>query len=90
MPRILFWLALIFLVNWWWRKQSRASIERTQARDPRARPASAGAARTASAGVVEPMARCAQCGVHLPQSEAVAVGGRTYCSVEHARAAGEA
>jgi uncharacterized protein len=28
---------------------------------------------------------CAHCGVYLPQSEARAKGGATYCSEEHAR-----
>ncbi|MDA8110025.1 MAG: PP0621 family protein [Betaproteobacteria bacterium] len=31
------------------------------------------------------LVRCAQCGVHLPRSEARTVSGRAYCSDEHAR-----
>lgn len=31
------------------------------------------------------LVRCAQCGVHLPRSEARTVSGRVYCSDEHAR-----
>jgi uncharacterized protein len=31
----------------------------------------------------EPMRRCAHCGVHLPDSEALAAGGRHYCSRAH-------
>jgi uncharacterized protein len=33
----------------------------------------------------EDMVRCAQCGVHLPRSESVALHGRYYCSAEHQR-----
>lgn len=31
----------------------------------------------------EGMVRCAQCGIHLPRSEALLKGGRTYCSAAH-------
>jgi len=91
MQRILFWLGVILLANWWWRKQSRAALERVRARqaDGRTGPsgsASAGAPRVLAA---EPMARCATCGLHLPQSEAIVAGGRHFCGIEHARAAGE-
>ena len=33
----------------------------------------------------ESMVRCEHCGIHLPRSEAVLLGGRTWCSTEHAR-----
>lgn len=29
------------------------------------------------------MVRCAVCGVHLPESEAISSGGRHYCSEAH-------
>jgi uncharacterized protein len=29
------------------------------------------------------MVRCAVCGIHLPESEAIASGGRHYCSEAH-------
>lgn len=32
---------------------------------------------------VEKMVRCAQCGVHLPQSESLAVEGRFFCCAAH-------
>ncbi len=33
----------------------------------------------------EPMISCAQCGLNLPRSDAVADAGRWYCSDEHRR-----
>lgn len=33
----------------------------------------------------EDMVRCSQCGVHLPKSEAILVGGEFYCSEAHRR-----
>ena len=34
-------------------------------------------------GEAEGMVRCAQCGIHLPRSEALLRDGRTYCSTAH-------
>ncbi len=36
-----------------------------------------------------PMLTCAVCGTHVPESEAVHAAGKTYCSEEHRRTAGE-
>jgi uncharacterized protein len=36
-------------------------------------------------GASENMVRCAHCGIHLPQSEAILIEGRTWCSQEHVR-----
>ena len=33
----------------------------------------------------EDMVRCAQCGVHLPKSESILVGGNFYCCDAHRR-----
>ncbi len=33
----------------------------------------------------EPMVRCARCGVHLPQSQALLEGERSYCCEAHRR-----
>lgn len=33
----------------------------------------------------ESMVRCAHCGIHMPRSEAVLSGGKTWCSSEHAK-----
>jgi uncharacterized protein len=37
----------------------------------------------APAAAQENMVTCAQCGVHLPQSDSVAEGARFYCTEEH-------
>ncbi len=34
----------------------------------------------------EDMVRCAQCGVHLPRSEAIMAAGKFYCCEAHRRA----
>lgn len=36
-------------------------------------------------GAVEPMVRCAHCGIHLPRSEALMKNGQTWCSDAHAQ-----
>ena len=53
----------------------------------RAPPAGRGkASGTPSVGdTAEAMVRCEHCGIHLPRSEAVLIGGHTWCSQEHAR-----
>jgi len=38
-----------------------------------------------TAGSPENMVRCAQCGLHLPEAEAIAHQGRYYCCEEHRR-----
>ncbi len=35
--------------------------------------------------VSEDMVRCSQCGVHLPKSESILVGGKFFCSEAHRR-----
>jgi uncharacterized protein len=90
MQRILFWLGLLFLANWWWRKQSRAGVARMRERAEQARTAtSATGARPQAAPrqLAEPMARCEVCGVYIPISEAVQAGDRHFCSAGHARQA---
>jgi uncharacterized protein len=96
MQRILFWLALILLINWWWRKNSRALAQRMRDQfDAHAR-GQAGSGRPAGqrphapppqavADQVEPMACCAQCSTYVPISEAISVGARHFCCAEHAR-----
>lgn len=32
---------------------------------------------------VDKMVKCAYCGTHVPESEAIAANGRYYCSEEH-------
>ncbi|WP_261006892.1 PP0621 family protein, partial [Bordetella pertussis] len=45
--------------------------------------------RPAQDSASQPMVRCAHCGVHLPRSEAVLLGGQTWCSSDHARRGAE-
>jgi uncharacterized protein len=101
MQRILFWLGIILLVNWWVRRQSRAAAGRVHARREQAgmhQASHPGAARSGmppgangsgaaapARQLAEPMARCDTCGVHIPQSESLTVGGGHFCCAEHVR-----
>lgn len=44
-----------------------------------------GDGRSGTTREAEAMVRCEHCGIHLPRSEAVLIGGHTWCSQEHAR-----
>jgi len=69
--RLIALLLLVALACWIWRSSRRVP------RAGRVKPAPAPA---------EDMVRCAQCGVHLPRSEGLAVeDGSYYCSAEHQR-----
>ncbi|KWR91983.1 PP0621 family protein [Cupriavidus sp. IDO] len=76
MARILILLAVVLGVFWWLR--SRAEARRHSA--PRR---SAEAPRAPAATHPEAMVQCAHCGVHLPQSEAIAWRGLHYCRRSH-------
>jgi uncharacterized protein len=67
MIRLLFWVALILLAVWAWRKFKSPALNRR-------RPGSEKAL---------PMVRCAQCGLHLPDSRALRQGELWYCSQAH-------
>jgi len=105
MQRILFWLGIILLINWWVRRQSRAAAGRVNARREQggaqqgvnqgaARsnmpPGASGRAAAPARQLAEPMARCDTCGVYIPQSESLTVGGGHFCCAEHARASAPA
>lgn len=67
--RLLFWIALICAAVWIWRRYISAPKRPRQApREPEA---------------AAPMVRCAQCGVHVPQSEALNQDQRWFCSRAH-------
>lgn len=68
MTRLLFWIALFILAWWLWRKATRPS--RPAAEKP-------GEEQTV------PMVRCAQCGVHVPRSNALQDEQNWYCSRTH-------
>jgi uncharacterized protein len=76
MGRILFFVLLgvaAYVVYRWWRAAQRIERARTEA---------------AAKGRSEAIVRCAVCGLNLPQSDALAAGGRWYCSEEHRRREG--
>lgn len=72
--KYLLW-ALVIYVAWRWYTASSAA---KSGRDTSA------AATEAGNETTETMVRCAQCGIHLPQSEAVwGPGTAVYCSEDH-------
>ncbi len=78
MTRILFWLALAFLVLMAVRSKLRGMQQMKPPRQPVA------PARTESLPDPEVMLCCAQCGVYYPSSETVQAKGRDFCSQAHA------
>jgi uncharacterized protein len=100
MSRIIFWLALIFLVIFAIRTKIRNAQKRHQQqfRQPPP-PPQAGAQPGPQAGTpfsykarvaekaandAEVMLQCAHCGVYYPASETVQANGRDFCSAAHA------
>lgn len=53
-----------------------------------ARPRVSGGSRRTPPGPPQAMVRCAQCGLHLPEHDALPGRGGHYCCEEHRRAAG--
>ncbi|ANN70298.1 PP0621 family protein [Bordetella bronchialis] len=85
MGKVLFWIIVVLVALTIARIAARASVARSGAG---ARPAQASrrrAGKAAPAVPAEHMVRCAHCGIHLPRSEATQIGGRTWCSPQHAR-----
>lgn len=86
MSRIIFWLALVFLVIFAVRSKIREAQKRHQQqfREPQ-QPAGGGARAGAKvAAEAETMLQCAHCGIFYPASESVQARGRDYCSAAHA------
>jgi len=83
MTRVLFWLALVFLVVFAIRSKLRGMQQRAraqqQAQQPQARPS-----RVQELPDAELMLCCAHCGVYYPASENVPAKGHDYCSHAHA------
>jgi len=87
MTRILFWLALVFLVVHAIRSKLNDARQPREQRPPPPQPSQAGtrparAAAQASAEA-ETMLCCAHCAIYYPASENVRSGGRDYCSAAH-------
>lgn len=74
MMKYLLLAAVIAVVYALWRNGQR--------RMPRPPAGPRGAPR---ASLPEPMVRCARCGVHLPQSQALSHDGHSYCCEAHRR-----
>lgn len=86
MTRILFWLALVFLVMFAIRSKLKGAAPRRQPAPQPVPPQSQSQARRRQGnGDVETMLCCAHCGVFFPASEAVRADGHDFCSAEHAR-----
>ncbi len=79
MGKLLFWIALIFLVLIVVRMLGR-SVAAIQARHA---PISKRKPTQAAQPPSEIMVRCAHCGMYLPRSEALQMGGKTWCTPEH-------
>ncbi|HBO2176811.1 TPA: PP0621 family protein [Pseudomonas aeruginosa] len=69
--RLLFWIALIAIAFWLWRRFTRPTPHQQQR--PQDEPSAS------------PMVRCAHCGVHVPQANALTHEQRWYCSQAHLR-----
>lgn len=67
MARLLILIALFSLAWWLWRRFSRPKNTTSKTQPPRE----------------QPMVRCAHCGVHVPQAEALAHDNRWYCCRDH-------
>lgn len=70
MLKYLLLLALLLIVWWAWKK--RAGEDRSSNDMP--------------SRIPERMVRCAHCGVHLPESDAIVEGGVHFCNDAHRRA----
>jgi len=80
--KLLFWIVIVIGVLFVARIAGRMAAAR-QAPPAGAKPR--GTANPPASSAPEAMVRCAHCGIHLPRSEALLQGGRTWCSQEHAR-----
>ena len=61
-------IAVVFGVIWWLKLS---------------RPAKPSASSSAADTGPQPMVRCAHCGLHLPQNEAIASANAVYCGQAH-------
>lgn len=78
MARIFILLAVVLGVIWWLRSRAGARPEPGPARRDGT------AAREPEDGdASQPMVQCAQCGVHLPRTDAIAWQGQHYCRRSH-------
>lgn len=76
--KLLWVIALLLAVIWLLRGQRRGP---PVGRRPEAAPPKP--TRPAPSTAVRPMVRCAHCGVHLAQDEALSARGQYYCDAAH-------
>jgi uncharacterized protein len=83
--KYLIWAVVIYLAWRWYivsKQSSAGSAPSTESTPP--------ASKSAADNVAEAMVKCAQCGIHLPQSEAVhGADTVTFCSEDHRRLHGK-
>lgn len=90
MLKYLLVVAVVVLVLWLLAVQRRRERSREdrheQDRGADATPAPGPGRAERGAKTPPEMVRCAHCGVHLPQAEALSAGALHYCSAEHLEA----
>jgi uncharacterized protein len=74
-------ILVVLLGVWLWRKNRHEDAK--EARSDRAKGNAKPPNRNSSSEPVQIMLSCALCGVHLPQSEAIAGQRGNYCSLAH-------
>lgn len=87
MSRIIFWLALVFLVIFAIRSKIREAQKRHRQQFREQHPQQqqpSGRATGKAVADAETMLQCAHCGIFYPASETVQARGRDYCSAAHA------
>jgi len=84
MTRVLFWLALVFLVLFAIRSKIRGMQQRARAQQQQPSQSFTPPGRTRELPDAELMLCCAHCGVYYPASENVQAKGHDYCSHAHA------
>ena len=81
--KFLLWALVIYLAwRWFVASKKIAAGKISEFDESDARPSDFSTPTTSSAGS-EKMVQCRQCGLHLPQSEAVTDGRDLYCSQAH-------
>lgn len=84
MGKILFW-ALVIIGGLMLARVLARYHERSRLNDDNESARPVKGLKTSTSSEPESMVRCEHCGIHLPRSEAVLSGGRTWCSQEHSR-----
>lgn len=81
MGKLFLWVVIILVAM----VAIRLIAARNSAKRHAPKPSPRAPARQPGSGPSESMVNCAHCGIYLPRSEAILIGGKTWCSNEHAR-----